>query len=162
MAPRATASAEAVAQRQASYREHLDLGLHACGHTYRQSVDDPQFELDDFQFDEHGIPIPEVRILRQHLPACAQRCRVSGRCIIALVGDTHSILRRDITPNLSLAAVQSEQELPWFAAAGDAAAGTGSASASAGPDSGPGLPLVRFRKAPRAELNAVQRSMVPL
>ena len=59
MSPRAAASPEAIAERQASYNHHLDLGLHAAGHTYRQSVDDPQFDMGEFQFDEHGIPVAE-------------------------------------------------------------------------------------------------------
>lgn len=89
MAPRTLASNDAVAQRQASYREHKDLGLHACGHTYRQSIDDPQFSMEDFHFDEYGIPVPE--------------------------------------------------KLPWVES-----------------------DKMVFRKAPRAQLNGLQRSMVPL
>ena len=42
MAPRATASPAALVQRRASFLKHKDLGLHATGHTYLQSVDDPQ------------------------------------------------------------------------------------------------------------------------
>ena len=67
--------------------------MHAAGHTYREAVDDPQFDLNKFRFDEHGIPIAE--------------------------------------------------ELPWSEAQGLEQ-------------------QRRFRRAPRARLDAVRRALVPL